>query len=155
MSFRISLALLLLLLLACRDQSPTPQIWLQWCAAEWETYEIQKPIDLSALRESFVTACNQSLAEQLNMTVAEFTELNPKCGFSYSGDTIIWLGFFPDSTLKLQLAPNFKGLGADTTLAISNYESCFYRTLDMCFSALSIVRNRDTTVLDLPFHLRP
>lgn len=153
MPFRILLATLLLL--ACRDQSPTPQIWLQWCAAEWEAEEQQKPIDLTVLRESFVTACNQSLAAQCNMTEAEFYELKPKCGFSYSGDTIIWSGFFPDSSLNDKLSPSFANFGADSTVAISNYESCFYRTLDMCFAILRIEKKGDTTILELPFHLKP
>jgi hypothetical protein len=155
MSFRISLVLPFLFLLGCAEQSQSPQAWLQWCATEWEADQTQKPIDLPLLRESFVAACNQSLAEQLNMTQEEFADGNLNRGFHLLGDTLIWSGFLPDSAFNLVLAPSFELFGADTTLAISNYESCFYRTLDMCFGTLVMERKSDTAIIDLPFLLRP
>jgi hypothetical protein len=151
MSFRYSIAMLLLFFFGCRDPRPSAQVWLHWCVAEWEANERQRTIDLPLLRESFVTACNQSLAEQMNMTEAEFSALTPKCGFSHSSDTLIWAGFFSDSSLNEKLSPSFYLLGADTTRAISNYESCFYRTLDVCFEALRIVKPSDTVTLPLEF----
>jgi len=151
MSFRISLALTFLLLLGCADQSPSLQVWVQWCATEWEANQTQKQIDLQLVRESFVQACNQSLAEQLNISEEEFSALNPKCGFSHSNDTLIWSGFFSDSSLNEKLSPSFYFLGADTTLAISNYESCFYRTLDVYFEALRLLKPSDTLSIPLEF----
>jgi hypothetical protein len=155
MSLRISLALPFLFLLGCAEQSPSPQVWLQWCSTELKADQAQKPTDLPSLRESFVAACNQSLAEQMNMTQEEFADEIFGSGFRCSGDTLVWSGFFSDSALNLVLAPSFELFGADTALTISNYESCFYRTLDMCFGALVMERKSDTAIIDLPFLLRP
>jgi hypothetical protein len=154
MNWRIFLALVLVFCIGCSSNDPTPDYWLQWCADELLEENVDKNGDLQRLRESFVYACNSSLSAQMGLNLNDFSKLDPPCGFHIKGDTLVWQAFFQDSKLNQTLSPDFRSLGADSAKHISNYEACFYRTMDMCFEALRIVRIQDTVDIPLPFLLQ-